>query len=266
MTADQIRALLEHNSFQWCFIGESSGRLIGDVLCECSAQRALIRDLTARLEKCESAISELRRLPAIIEELKVREGQTEKELDSLHELEPYVLGTRFSPGSPLEGIIAYLTSKYGGNVHDLGRVVVAACDSPHPEWLCRNIVDMRTESGWASSACNETGENPNKWVQYEFKDLEAVFTHYTIRTRCDDGTSHPKSWKIEARAREDQDWIEIDRQNKTTILNGNKKLAVFPVKKLHRCRFVRLTHIGKNHRGDNELMLTALEFFGFLFE
>jgi hypothetical protein len=106
---------------------------------------------------------------------------------------------------------------------------------------------MQTEFGWASSGGNETGDNPNKWVQHEFKDLEAVFTHYTIRTRCDGCNSHLKSWKIEARAREDQDWIEIDRQNNTTILNGNKKLAVFPVKKLNRCRFVRLSHIGKNH-------------------
>jgi hypothetical protein len=90
--------------------------------------------------------------------------------------------------SPLAGIIANLTSRFGGNVSDLSMVSVTSnsvCFSYPPN----NAVDLTANSNFGSE------NHPDQWLCYDFLDRRVEVRHDSIRSQFDlgRGASHPKS-------------------------------------------------------------------------
>jgi hypothetical protein len=165
-----------------------------------------------------------------------------------------------------KGIIAHLSTECGGNVHDRSVVEVTssqACDGCQ----AKNAVDLRERSYFYSVSRAKEEDIPhtrNNWICIDFKERRVVATHYAIRsyggTPC-----HLKSWVVEA-SEDGQNWTQIDHREQDQELNGAKVLRTFRVTEARPCRFLRLVQIGRNHRGDDCLCVSAWEMFGSLLE
>jgi hypothetical protein len=172
-----------------------------------------------------------------------------------------------------DGIIAYLSKEYQGNVHGEGILEVTfgslEGETYGTDADAKNVADFAFESCF-SSCYRAMGENiphtRNNWVCYDFKDRRVVPTHYTIRTSGDSADAgHLKSWLVETSA-DGESWREAAREENNTQLNGPFLSGTFPVAGGGEWRFIRLVNIGRNHRGDDQLMIQAWEIFGSLIE
>jgi hypothetical protein len=164
----------------------------------------------------------------------------------------------FEPSSPLSGIINHLTSRFGGNVHDCGVVDITANRSyiDNPGHAAKNVANLGTNSDFHSR--NES----NQWICFDFKAMKIRPTHYSIRTFGPGPNNyHLKNWVIEG-STDGESWVEIDRQENNTDLNGSFAIMVFNICTVDTFRMIRLRQIGLDHHGDNCLIFTAFELFG----
>jgi hypothetical protein len=84
-----------------------------------------------------------------------------------------------------------------------------------------------------------------------------VPTHYTIRTNWNGpGWNHLKSWLVETSV-DGKSWRDVAREEDNERLNGKWFTGTFAVARGGECRFIRLVNIGKNHYGDDQLLITA---------
>jgi hypothetical protein len=169
-------------------------------------------------------------------------------------------GRLFAPSasSPLDGIIAYLTWRCGGNVDDHGIVKVTSSrpfsDLPHD--AAKNVVDLTKPSYSYSSrgsASDAIPHVPNNWICLDFRYLVVLPTHYSISTfAAVDKPVHPKSWTVEGSI-DGSTWAELDRHENSADLNRRGIVRIFRTSASPECRFVRLVNVGRNHRGDDTL-------------
>jgi hypothetical protein len=177
-------------------------------------------------------------------------------------------GKCFSPveGSPLEGIISYLSDKCGGNVHERGIVTITGHDC-YSDNLCHaafNAADLKADSYFYSK--NER----NQSLTYDFGDRRIQVSHYAIRSRHNGGVNdfNLRSWVIESSIDGDH-WIEVDRREDDSSLNGRNLTQLFKVcGESVQSRFVRLRQIGRNHSStlDHKMVISGFELFGLLIE
>jgi hypothetical protein len=179
-----------------------------------------------------------------------------------------------------DGIIAHLARKCRGNVHDR-HVVEVACGSfeketyganPHsgaynndPNFAAKNAADLETVSYFESAFREKKQHIPhmrNNWVCYDFKEKRIMPTHYTIRTNGYDGPGQwrLKSWLVEASVH-GESWREVDHRENNEQLNGAYFAGTFAVAGGGECRFIRLVDIGRNHVGNDCLLISAREIF-----
>jgi hypothetical protein len=163
-------------------------------------------------------------------------------------------------GSQLDGIIAYLTKKFGGNVEEKGAVRVfgkpltnASRDAPH------NIADLNVNSVFCS--VNEAGQV----VGYDFMRYKVRPTHYSIRSFYGDGELDLRSWVLEI-SRDGRIWTEVDRRVRTFELNSRDVTKTFEIGNSPECRFVRIRQIDQNHAGTDSLCISSFELFGSLID
>jgi hypothetical protein len=169
------------------------------------------------------------------------------------------------------GIIAYLTRKCRGNVHH-HHVVDVTCGSFEEETDAAGQSDDAMEAAdlkavscfW--SACRNQEDHishtRNNWLCYDFKERRIVPTHYAIRTyNFGSGNSHLKSWLVETSA-DGEHWREIAREEENEQLNGPNFTGTFTIAAGEECRFIRLVNIGRNHGGNDWLVISAWEIFG----
>jgi hypothetical protein len=76
----------------------------------------------------------------------------------------------YREGSSFEGIIAFLTRKHGGNVHDLDIVSVTS-SSVHCSCAARNVVDFN------NSSIAHTDGGQNEWICFDFKEKQVNLHH-----------------------------------------------------------------------------------------
>jgi hypothetical protein len=188
---------------------------------------------------------------------------------------PFTKGGIFTRATgPLEGIVAHLTNKCGGNVHECEQVVVTS--SPplrdDPAHAAKNVADFATDSAFRSAA-RDARQNipdaPNNWICYDFRQRRVIPGWYSIQSDCTGGTNtaNLRSWVVEASMTgNDGEWAEIDRKSNNSDLNAKGAVQTFPVAGKTVCRFVRLVNIGRNHAGNDALCLSAFEIFGSLME
>jgi hypothetical protein len=125
----------------------------------------------------------------------------------------------FKSGFPLEGIIANLSSRFGGNVSDLGIVSVTSQSTYSSDFLPKNAVDLTADSKFGSQSWS------NQWLCYDFKDRRVEVRHYSIRSQfnCRAGYSYLKSWVIEG-SEDCENWTGLDSQNNNWELNDRNKI------------------------------------------
>ena len=213
-------------------------RLIDDV----SSLKDAERRLDGRISDAEKKATEA-------DEVLRNEIQAEiKRLDAVTKLIPV--------GPLLNGIIAHLARKCGGNVHEKGSVEVTARGYGGGD--LKNVVELGTNS------CLCINNGPNAWIRYDFKGWRVAPTSYSIRS---DNCAYPKSWVFEvSNDGSDSSWKVVDRRENNGDLNGdyltrNFALSYPPGEGF---RFVRLRQTGKNHGGNDYFLLTSLEVFGTL--
>ena len=95
-------------------------------------------------------------------------------------------------------------------------------------------------------------------------------TSYSIRSCVwTSGSSHPKSWVLEVSNDGSEDsWKVVDSRENNNELNDRHVTRNFAVSShpSGAFRFVRLRQTGKNHKGDDRLVICSLELFGTLSE
>jgi hypothetical protein len=168
--------------------------------------------------------------------------------------------------APLDGIIAYLTRKCGGNVHDKGVITVTGSGTHEdkPERGPKNAADLEEDSFfWAHNSANQ-------WLSYDFKSMRVLPSHYTIRS-CYCGSpsgtwnGHLKSWVIEI-SDDGFTWKEVDRKTDNSDLNSKNAIHSYKLSGTDECRFIRLRATGKNHGASNDFCVSSWEIFGELYE
>jgi hypothetical protein len=182
------------------------------------------------------------------------------------------------------GIIAHLTRECGENVHRRHVVEVtlgsfeketqganthSGAYENDPEHAAKNVADLESDSRFASAYRKEEEDIPhtrNNWVCSDFKERRIMPTHYTIRTNWESpGGCHLKLWLVETSV-DGKSWREVAREENNNQLNGVWLAVTFAVAGGGECRFIRLVNIGRNHRGDDQLLISAWEIFGSLIE
>ena len=170
----------------------------------------------------------------------------------------------YDESKKLEGIIAYLTREYGGNVHDKGIVNITASgvtDGREP----KNVANLGKDGDYCSK--NEQ----NSWICYDFKDRRVIPRSYSIMTYCGgrDSGHHLQFWVIEgSNDGTENSWTEVDRREKNSDLKNPYATANFRIANVpsEGFRFLRLRQTGKDHRGYHFLVFCSLELFGTLCE
>jgi len=169
---------------------------------------------------------------------------------------------------PLGGIIADLTRKCGGNVHE-GKVVnVTAGNECSSSAKCAVDLADKSDSNFGS----KNGSLDQQWLCYDFRDKLVRPTHYTIRSRYSSGgpcecsispPAHPKSWVVEG-SMDGSSWTELDRREKNDELNGWALTRSFSMTQTSLVRMIRLRLTEPSHGGRNQLALSAFEVFGYI--
>jgi hypothetical protein len=170
-------------------------------------------------------------------------------------------------GDSLDGIISELTRQCLSNVHDKNVVIVTSSPSfsGHGRDAARNVVDLRSDEYFCSvHRCKDSNIplTPNNWICYDFQEMGIVPTHYAIRTGH---KAFMRSWLVEVSS-DGTNWPQIDRQENCAQTNAPHYVGIFSLSKCVVSRLVRLVNIGRNYRGDDELMICAFELFGSLLE
>ena len=177
---------------------------------------------------------------------------------------PRTLEFRYSPEPMFDGIIAYLTRKCGGNVHDRG-IVEATASSCEDGFPPRNAADLHTSNEFHSHNALDS------WICYDMKERRISLTSYSLKSYWGiPGDFHLKSWVVEV-SNDRTSWREVDRRENCLQLDCCNGVGNFPVAHVpsESFRFVRLRITGRNpHMGIVAyfIRIAAFEIFGTLFE
>jgi hypothetical protein len=164
--------------------------------------------------------------------------------------------------SNLDGIISYLTKRFGGHVINRNIVSITASSVGSAQsYAIRHVADFGNQGHF------ETKNESNSWIRYDFKDMQIKVTHYSIRTRRDDNSHHLRFWTLEG-SKDGSKWVKIDNRQNDTSLNSAGAISVFSISESFQEEFhqIRLRQTGKNSSGYDYLLVNAIEFFGVLKE
>jgi hypothetical protein len=162
----------------------------------------------------------------------------------------------------LNGIIAYLTKKHGGNVHEKGIVTITsrsvANGDPERDSAPKHVADLATDSGFWS------GEDWLEWVCWDFHEMRVALTYYTIRSLW------LRSWGLEG-SLDGEEWKWLAYKDDSREFDDRRRPCVSfpccePEDEPQPFRFIKLSKQGSDVRGGPRLCLYAVEFFGTLFE
>jgi hypothetical protein len=156
---------------------------------------------------------------------------------------------------PQDGVIAYLTRRYGGHVDVCGTVAITA-SSVQGRFVPGNVANFMTVDLFASANL------PYQWVCYDFKERRIDIVKYAIQTP-NQYLNIPRCWVLEG-SLDGNVWEELHRVDDGTRENGI--IVNYPLAKTTTVRMVRIRNTGHNHGGDFNLLLGAFEVFGALHE
>ena len=164
----------------------------------------------------------------------------------------------------LDGIIAHLTRKCGGNVHENKVVEVTTSSTDGQEYHPWSIADLGTYERSRSE------DKPGQWICYDFKEKRVAPSSYTVRTwDYGEGSCHLKSWVLQGSNEinpSEESWVVLDTRNETYDLNDYLAVHNYTIESQTQQAFgfIRLKQTGPSHRGNHRLTISALEIFGTL--
>jgi hypothetical protein len=164
--------------------------------------------------------------------------------------------TRFAldESSRLNGIIAHLTRKHGGNVHNQ-KIVTVAGSSQYQGYVAHNAVDLTTETYF------ESQNAPNQWLCYDFQDRRVQLTDYSIAAHKNNHWL--RSWVIEG-SQDNKTWVTLDERNTNTEADAGHPITSFAVQRRITSRYVRIRQTANSAYNANWLVLYGFEVFGLL--
>jgi hypothetical protein len=149
------------------------------------------------------------------------------------------------PGS-LDGIIAYLTQRCGGNVDD------------------RHIVEFSPSSARVLADLNSRARvSQSGGISWDFLKKRVVPTHYTLLGF--NGDDYPEGWMIEG-SLDRESWVVLDQRADNHDLAGEFVAWSYAFANPTECRYIRMCMKGVNHANGGWLSLCAVEFFGTLLD
>jgi hypothetical protein len=157
---------------------------------------------------------------------------------------------------PLSGIIAYLTRKYGEDLHDRGIVRVTIRDfAPGEVPRMQNVLEFTNTkhiwTGW---------DHDQQWICWDFGQARLRATHYSIRS--EPFKSHPRDWVLEGLTGISQ-WTVLDERRGNFDLAKSLTVATFSITRPAEVRgMLRIRQIGWNHNGNHCLSMSSFEVFG----
>ena len=136
-----------------------------------------------------------------------------------------------------------MEKKYGKDIHEQGKITILASSTTKnkPE----KVIDYETNDDWFSNG------NPDNWIEFNFKNQKVKINGYSIKT-YNNATNwhHLKNWIIEGSNNRNQ-WMEIDKKENNSDLNGRNYQCFFPISRRgDEFQYIRLRMIGTNHHGD----------------
>lgn len=165
---------------------------------------------------------------------------------------------KYEKGKEFDGIFKYLTNKTGSNIHDNGTIEVT-CNRFYPSNHPKYLLDFNESQYFCAK------DNYDVWICFDFKQMKANITNYSIRTINQNNVSHHlKSWVIET-SDDKNNWTVIDEHTDCQTLNGVNINDTFEVQKNQLARYVRLRQTSEPWGGNN-LWFCYIEFFGYLQE
>jgi hypothetical protein len=93
----------------------------------------------------------------------------------------------FNAASPPNGIISYLTSRFGGNVSDRGIVSIRSKSGSSADSVPKNAVNLTMDSRFGPKS------EPDQWICYDFKNRRVEVRHYAIPSQFNDSAGHIRS-------------------------------------------------------------------------
>jgi hypothetical protein len=166
----------------------------------------------------------------------------------------------FVDGSPLEGIISYLTQKCGGHIGDRGIVSISASSINSPTgYPLRNTADFANQTLFC------TNNEVDLWICYDFKNMRINPIHYSIRSRRDYNDHHLRFWTLEG-SMDGQSWQDLDRRESNTALSSQGATATFSISQSSEIQIIRLRQLSQNSNGNNCLVVNAIDLFGNIVE
>jgi hypothetical protein len=135
------------------------------------------------------------------------------------------------------GVIAYLTSRFGRNVHDLGVVKISSGSSFSPG----GASDPEHAADFASDSWIGTKNEPNSWLCYDFKSRQVIPSRYHVRSYAYGKPSwcNLKNWVLEG-SNDSGRWVELDRRENNDVLNDGNALGTFDVQTSVPVQWIRL--------------------------
>jgi hypothetical protein len=172
-----------------------------------------------------------------------------------------VLRFPYSADQPFNDLIASLTTKYSGNVHDYGAVSAIASSEYSTSYLAKFVHDLEQRSCYFCSK-----QEKGSWIGYNFHSARVVPSHYEIRSHpgCG-GEGTLKSWVMEGSMDGSTNWEKLDEQTNNSLLLTGGSVAAFPVNSSRAYRALRIRQTGLNHNGNDYLAIAALEIYGQFF-
>lgn len=169
------------------------------------------------------------------------------------------------------GIIYYLTTQCGGNVHEKGVVEIKGTSirndlSLQPQ-VAADLFDLQS--------CFHSRNELNSTLTYDFKNFRVVPQSYSIRTNPWGGKGHYHlmSWVLEA-SNDEINWVTLDKKIEDKSLDMINSENNFKCNRIAKddddnamsFRFIRIRNIGQNS-GSNQILnnvmnIGAIEFFG----
>lgn len=160
----------------------------------------------------------------------------------------------YKEGKEFNGIIRFLTNKFGKNISDCD-VVKVTSNYPSKSSPPKNLLDFDQDNLFLS----DTGKKPYTWICYDFKNYEIQISSYSIKSGPAGG--YVRSWVIEI-SNDGENWFKIDEQSNYSGLNEPNSIKTFDVHSSSFARFCRFRHTGEYYVIGNCIRIHSIEFYG----
>lgn len=158
----------------------------------------------------------------------------------------------------MEGVFYFLTNETKGNIYSNDTIDINTNSRMNNiNYHAKNLVDFGCNTYWDSGPGKF-----DKYVCFDLKNCRLKPTAYSIRT-INNADFSLKNWSVQI-SNDGENWIEIDRKKNNRSLVGPLVTKSFVVKESNFARYIMFTHFGPDWRGNYDISISSIEFYGVL--